>query len=1119
MSTPSVYRIRPRAKLTRRLFGPVNRSSTFLILLFILLAATLYSGSSASTFPAKSGSRQSAAIARGGDKLVKGRKNPSKKASHQLGNKGVLANLPGFTVLSLLAPQAFDPETITTYDADCMTPKSDFNFGDTVCAKIDGGIPLSISSRRFSWVDPSNNILDSTDVTELPQTDLFVIPPRDLVNDNRGVWRVNSITSRSSVRVSAFFNVSDPNDAAANVLVYNLVNTDTADVASGSNIEFAMWLTNKGPNTATDVEVSNTVNGGATFVDIEQDSGPAFTCTPSGGGTNCTIASLAPGVSARFRVIYQVNGGASPGTVIASTATISSDTPDQNTENNSSLAEIVVTDNSPGSFCALICPGNITRTANTTQGGQDGAIVTYGTGEASGDCGTVTASPVSGSFFPVGTTTVTLSASAGESCTFNVTVTDEPPPTISCPANVTKDAGDECRVEVTGAELGTPTTTGTGVTVAGQRSDGLDLDAPYPLGTTTVTWTATDALNRTASCNQTVTVTGTDNTPPTITAPPDITDNTGAAGAACGKIIGEGALGTATTEDNCSTIVTVTRTGVPSGNFFPVGTTTITYTAKDGSGNTATATQTITITENTPPIIEAPPDANYVCLSDVPAAHPSQATRGDVFDENGNLLPPAPPSDNCGIPVVTVSETSSGAGSAASPRIILRTFTATDASGNSASDTQTITVIDDVPPSISLNGASSMTVECHTSFTDPGASASDNCSGATVTVSGSVDLNTVGTYTLQYTAIDAAGNQSPTVTRTVNVVDTTPPTISCPSDIIADFNPEVGGAVVTYTTPVGADNCSATTTQIAGLPSGATFPLGTTVNTFRVTDSVGHTAECSFNVTVALTSIVGLDSVSISGAALVDSYDSNGGYAATKGSSANVVSNGTITLTNTGKVAGNVRSTRAGVVMSGATQVTGNATAGTTVSKSGSATVGGTITNNQLAPVMVLPAVTACGPPYSSNSGISGNYSYNASTGDLSLSGVNIATLANGTYCFRNVTISNSAQLKVNGPVVIKITGTLNAGGATSINNTTMIPSNLRILSSYTGSNGVALGNSSNAYMMVYAPNTGITISGAGPLFGTAVGKTVTISNSARIHYDLRLKAIWPDVWTLILGN
>ena len=81
---------------------------------------------------------------------------------------------------------------------------------------------------------------------------------------------------------------------------------------------------------------------------------------------------------------------------------------------------------------------------------------------------------------------------------------------------------------------------------------------------------------------------------------------------------------------------------------------------------------------------------------------------------------------------------------------------------------------------MTLNGASNMTVECHTVFSDPGATASDACAGdltSAIHVTGSVDANTVGSYTLTYTATDAHGNTA-TATRTVNVVDTLPPTLT-----------------------------------------------------------------------------------------------------------------------------------------------------------------------------------------------------------------------------------------------------------------------------------------------------------------------------------------------------
>jgi hypothetical protein len=277
-------------------------------------------------------------------------------------------------------------------------------------------------------------------------------------------------------------------------------------------------------------------------------------------------------------------------------------------------------------------------------------------------------------------------------------------------------------------------------------------------------------------------------------------------------------------------------------------------------------------------------------------------------------------------------------------------------------------------------------------------------------------------------------------------------------------------------------------------------------------------AVASVNLSVALTSLVGLDGVTISGAAYVDSYDSNGGYPDTKGSLTKVLSNGAIIIAGSGRVWGNVRSTQAGVIVSGASKVTGDATAGTTVSRSGSGAVGGTITNNALSPLVAFPAVAACGPAYSSNSGISGTYSYDPNTGDLILSGINSATLANGTYCFHNLTLTNIAQLKVDGPVVIKLTGALKIGQASRLSNTTEIPGNLRILSSFSGANGVTINNGANNHMLVYAPQTEINISGTGRLFGGAVGKSITVGNSGAIHYDTRLEAVWPEILSLILG-
>jgi hypothetical protein len=74
-------------------------------------------------------------------------------------------------------------------------------------------------------------------------------------------------------------------------------------------------------------------------------------------------------------------------------------------------------------------------------------------------------------------------------------------------------------------------------------------------------------------------------------------------------------------------------------------------------------------------------------------------------------------------------------------------------------------------PVVTLNGNSEMTVSLQGTFTDPGATADDNKDGKiTPTISGSVNTNLKGTYTITYQATDAAGN-SGSVTRTVNVVN------------------------------------------------------------------------------------------------------------------------------------------------------------------------------------------------------------------------------------------------------------------------------------------------------------------------------------------------------------
>jgi hypothetical protein len=88
-----------------------------------------------------------------------------------------------------------------------------------------------------------------------------------------------------------------------------------------------------------------------------------------------------------------------------------------------------------------------------------------------------------------------------------------------------------------------------------------------------------------------------------------------------------------------------------------------------------------------------------------------------------------------------------------------------------AERSRVVTVVDTKAPVISLNGDNPLKLDLHRAFADPGATARDGCAGTfTATAAGSVDSNTVGSYTITYTASDPSGNQAIPVTRTVNVV-------------------------------------------------------------------------------------------------------------------------------------------------------------------------------------------------------------------------------------------------------------------------------------------------------------------------------------------------------------
>ena len=166
--------------------------------------------------------------------------------------------------------------------------------------------------------------------------------------------------------------------------------------------------------------------------------------------------------------------------------------------------------------CNLACPANITQAAPA---GSCSRVVNFSQPGASDACGTITDSPPSGSTFPVGTTTVTRTSSLGTSCSFTVTVTDVTSPAITCPANVTVDAAPGENSAVVNYAAPTASDNCSVASVVSTPASG----SSFPIGTTTVNATATDASGNTSGCTFNVTVNAAPTPTPSPTQTPSAT--------------------------------------------------------------------------------------------------------------------------------------------------------------------------------------------------------------------------------------------------------------------------------------------------------------------------------------------------------------------------------------------------------------------------------------------------------------------------------------------------------------------------------------------------------------------------------------------------------------------
>ncbi len=454
-----------------------------------------------------------------------------------------------------------------------------------------------------------------------------------------------------------------------------------------------------------------------------------------------------------------------------------------------------------GGCTSITCPANVTQPNDINQ---CGAVVTYPAPTPNGSCGTVNCSPASGSFFPVGTTTVTCTSSAGPTCPFTVTIQDTQPPSITCPGNITRSNDpNQCGAVVT---YPPPTITdncpGMFTATCVPPSGSF-----FPVGTTTVTCTVNGATAPSpqqvnGACTPT---TITHSTSQAITSLNSVSCNAGGIHVENSyyRAFTLSSFGITNQFDIASVDIGVELAN--AGGTAPIGKASISANAKGKAFAPGATTQPITI-------------KLYTSSMPFPTGFPGSLTQ-------------------IGITNTTVNDTSL---SVVNIPVI----------GSAPAGSQL--VVEVLTPDGTAAGNSFFIGSNAAAETGPSYLRAPGCGITTPTTAAALGFPNMHIVMNVNGCQQVAGGGS-TCNFQVTVNDTQQPTIMCPPNQTAvtaqNACPAPACVVVNYPAPVASDNCPGVTV-VCNPPAGSCFPSGVTTVTCTATDGSGNTASCPFTVTV-----------------------------------------------------------------------------------------------------------------------------------------------------------------------------------------------------------------------------------------------------------------------------
>jgi trimeric autotransporter adhesin len=439
------------------------------------------------------------------------------------------------------------------------------------------------------------------------------------------------------------------------------------------------------------------------------------------------------------------------------------------------------------------------------------------------------------STFPLGNTIVTFSYTDASSntgiATAIVTAIDTAAPVVTAPTSIVVEAASAAGTPISNMNIST-FLSGSSAIDAIDPIPTFFHNAPttFPLGTTVVAFTYTDASNNIGTSPATITISDTTN--PVVTAPADITvEATSAAGTPASNTAITNFLAGLGAVDSVDPAPTLSHDGL---TIFPLGVTVVTFTYTDASGNTGSNTATVTIVDTTAPVVTAPTDITVEAQSaaGTPASNTEITTflvsssAIDAVDSIPTLTHDAPVTFPLGVTIVT--------------------FIHTDATGNAGSDTATVTIVDTTAPVVTA--PTDITVEAQSAAGTPASEASivDFLAGSSATdvVDASPAFShdapstfPLGTTVVTFTYTDVTGNTG-IDTASVTVEDTTPPVITLLGD-----NPLTLLMNSTYTEP-GSTVTDAVDTGLTTTVTGTvdTSDVGSFILSYDVTDTAGNVA-------------------------------------------------------------------------------------------------------------------------------------------------------------------------------------------------------------------------------------------------------------------------------------